>query len=85
MVGVQCWDMLYLGYNSLYKGDSVRFSLNLESWKMGLNKVVSGYSISTNIPRVDGLLTDPREMGRHTGPSTGTVEAQALVFIYRKR
>ena len=52
---------------------------------MGLNGVVSGYSTSTNIPWVDGLSTDPREMGGHTGPSIGTVEAQALVFIYRKR
>ena len=26
--------------------------------------MVSGYPTSTNIPRVDGLSTDPREMGR---------------------
>ena len=25
-----------------------------------------GYSTSTSIPRVDGLSTDPQEMGRHT-------------------
>ena len=30
---------------------------------MGLNGVVSGYSTSTNIPRVDGLSKEPREMG----------------------
>ena len=28
-------DMLYFGYSSPYKGDSARFSLNLESWKKG--------------------------------------------------
>ena len=28
--------------------------------------MVSGYPTSTNIPRVDGLSTDPREMGRHS-------------------
>ena len=27
--------------------------------------MVSGYPTSTSIPRVDGLSTDPREMGRH--------------------
>ena len=26
---------------------------------------MSGYPTSTNIPRVDGLSTDPREMRRH--------------------
>ena len=65
VVIVQCWDRLYLGYSSLYKGDSARFSLNLEYWKRGLNGVLSGYPTSTNIPGVDGLSTDPREMGRH--------------------
>ena len=49
------WDMLYFGWSSSYKGDSTRFS-----------RVVSGYLTSTSILRVDGLLTDPREMGRHT-------------------
>ena len=28
--------------------------------------MVSGYPISTNLPRVDGLLTDPRDLGCHT-------------------
>ena len=28
--------------------------------------MVSGYPTSMNIPRVDGLSTDPREMGRHS-------------------
>ena len=28
--------------------------------------MVSGYPISTNIPRVDGLSTDPRILGRHS-------------------
>ena len=27
--------------------------------------MVSGYPTTTNIPQVDGLSTDPREMGRH--------------------
>ena len=27
--------------------------------------MVSGYSTSTNLPRVDGLSTDPRDLGRH--------------------
>ena len=27
--------------------------------------MVSGYPTSTNISRVDGLSTDPRELGRH--------------------
>ena len=31
VVVVQCWDKLYLGYSSPYKGDSAQFSLNLES------------------------------------------------------
>ena len=46
--------------------ETVRFSLNLESWKRGLNGVVSGYSTSTNIPRIDGLSTDPWEIGRYS-------------------
>ena len=33
--------------------------------KRGLNGVVSGYSTSTNLPRVDGLSTDPRDLGCH--------------------
>ena len=48
-------------WNSPYKGDSARFSLNPESWRKGLNEVVLGYPTSMNIRRVDGLSTDPRE------------------------
>ena len=65
VVVVQCWDRLCIRSSASYKGDSTRFSLNLESWKRGLNGVVSGYPTFTNIPQVDGLSTDPREMGRH--------------------
>ena len=68
VVGVKCWDrlpcywdMLYFGRAPPYKGDSARFSLNPESWRKGLNEVVSGYPTSMNIRRVDGLSTDPRE------------------------
>ena len=32
---------------------------------MGHNNVVSGYSKSTGIPRVDGLSTGPLDLGRH--------------------
>ena len=32
---------------------------------MGLNGVVSGYPTSTNLPRVDGLSTDPKDLGCH--------------------
>ena len=32
---------------------------------MGLNGVVSGYPTSTNLPRVDGLSTDPWDLGCH--------------------
>ena len=27
--------------------------------------MVSGYSTSTNLPQVDGLSTDPQDLGRH--------------------
>ena len=40
-------------------GDSARFLLNHGSRKRGHEVVVSGYSISTNILRVDGLSTGP--------------------------
>ena len=33
---------------------------------MGLNGVVSSYPTSTIIPRVNGLSTDPQEMGCHS-------------------
>ena len=39
------------------------FTLNHGSWKMGLYGVVSGYSTSTSIPRVDGLSTGPWDWG----------------------
>ena len=32
---------------------------------MGVNGVVSSYPTSTNLPRVDGLSTNPRELGWH--------------------
>ena len=41
----------------------------VKSWilgKRGLNGVVSGYSTSTNSPWVDGLSTDPRDLGCHS-------------------
>ena len=56
---------LYFELSSPYKGDSARFSLNLESWKRGLKGVESGYPTSMNIPRVDGLSTDTSVLGRH--------------------
>ena len=36
---------------------------------MGHNGVVTSYTISTGIPRVDGCLTDPQILGHHTTPS----------------
>ena len=33
---------------------------------MGLNAVVSGYPTSTNLSGVDGLSTDPRDLGCHS-------------------
>ena len=60
-VGIGC----ILGRAPRTKETLPEFSLNLESWKMRLNGVVSGYPTSTNIPRVDGLSTDPRGLGRH--------------------
>ena len=33
---------------------------------MGLNGVVSGYPTSTNLPWVDGLSTNPRDLGCHS-------------------
>ena len=42
-----------------YKGDFARFSLNHGSRKRGHDVVVSGYSTSMSIPRVDGLSTKP--------------------------
>ena len=33
--------------------------------KIELNGVVSGYPTSTNLPRIDGLSTNPRDLGRH--------------------
>ena len=41
--------------------------------------MVSGYSTSTNIPRVDGLSTNPGEMGRHTSfKATGMLLIEKL-------
>ena len=45
---------IVFGQSSPYKGDSARFS-----------EVVSDNPTSTRIPRVDGLSTDPRVLGRH--------------------
>ena len=45
------------------------FSIFVKSWvpeKMGLNGVVSGYSTSTNLLRVDRLSTNPLDLGRLT-------------------
>ena len=39
--------------------ETARFSLNHGSRKKGHDGVVSGYSTSTGIPRVDGLSTGP--------------------------
>ena len=33
--------------------------------------MVSGYQTSTNFPRVDGLSTDPRDLGCHTVSDSG--------------
>ena len=44
-------------------------SIFVKSWvlgKRGLNGVVSGYPTSTNSPRVDGLSTNPRDLGCHS-------------------
>ena len=51
------------------KETHARFSFNLGSRKKkkGLNGVVSGYPTSTNLPRVDGLSMDPRDLRRHKG------------------
>ena len=50
--------VLYLGRAPLYEGDSARFS-----------EVASGNPTSTCIPRVDGLSTNPRVLGRHNSVS----------------
>ena len=34
--------------------------------KRGLNGVVPGYPTSTNLPQVDKLSIDPRDLGRHS-------------------
>ena len=66
------WSMYNVGTGCIWgrapctKETLPEFSLNLESWKRGLNGVVSGYPISTNIPWVDGLSTDPRVLERHS-------------------
>ena len=40
--------------------------------------MVSGYPTFMNIPRVDGLLTDPREMRRH---SSNLISNTFLIFF----
>ena len=42
------------------------FCLILGPGKKGLNGVVSGYPTSTNLPRVEGLSTDSRDLGCHS-------------------
>ena len=62
--------MLYFGSSSPYKGDFARFMLNHESLKEGHGGVVSGYTTSTSLPRVNGLSTNPRDLECHN-VSTG--------------
>ena len=54
---------------------------------MGLNGVVSGYPTSMNLPWVDGLSTDPQDLGchnhiqnTHTVPQTRSF---LLSFFYK--
>ena len=44
------------------------FNLNMDKWvlEMGHNGVISSYTISTSIPRVDGRSMDHRILGCHT-------------------
>ena len=66
MVGVKCWDRLPCYWDMLYFGrapcikETLPDFLNPESWRKGLNEMVSGYPTSMNIRLVDGLSTDPR-------------------------
>ena len=84
-------DQVWLVYNvgtscilgrAPFTKETAQFSLNLESWKRGLNGVVPGYPTSTNIPRVDGLSTDPREMGRHKRSSTKWNSKKIVIDIF---
>ena len=49
--------------------------------------MVSGYPTSTNLPQVDGLSTDPRDLGHHTSRvNLGYVWfSKSLREIVRKR
>ena len=45
------------------------YPIFIKSWvseKRGLNGIVSGYLTSTNLPQVDWLSTDHRDLGHHS-------------------
>ena len=73
--------MLYFGYNSSYKENSVRFSLNHRSRKKGHGGVVSGYPNSTSLPWVDRLSTDPRVLGLHTYPLVNSLSDKVYILF----
>ena len=43
--------------------------------------MVSGYSTSTNLPRVDGLSMDPRDLGHHIMNEKLGMELGFLIHI----
>ena len=42
-----------------------RFGLRVGLGTAAWGRHMSGYTTSTNLPRVDGLSMDPRDLGRH--------------------
>ena len=43
--------------------------------------MVSGYPTSMNLPGVDGLSTDPRDLGRHSEYEEGRVVSLRSIFV----
>ena len=71
-VVVKYWAMLpcnctccILGRAPYKKETLLDFRKILGPEKKGLNGVMLGYPTSMNLPRVDELSTDPRDLGRH--------------------
>ena len=52
--------------------------------KRGLNVVVSSYSKSTNLPRVDRLSTDSWDLGRHSSEDRSSI-VQELKLVHTTR
>ena len=78
VVFVKYWDRLSCVWGRLYLGKAPRTKETMPDF----HEMVSGYPTSTNIPRVDGLSMDPREMGHHNLELLRGTEVPVYIFIF---